>query len=220
MNRKTEIPRTITGVERLVVDERGWCRKVGRLARPLFWTPAKHTRPFLGGACTYQVEDTCLVATPPVASLRGSHDGGRSMQIREINARKFHYNSARKISSSSCYPLFPYEPLSAPFRVAQSRAIPLFLPPPQDARSIRIIYRFRIVRRKWPGKQPENLHVAVSEARWLFSSVFFPGPSIRSVFAIFQQPPSKLRKIKHVLRSRSAEKEWKQTGDHPLQRMC
>lgn len=36
--------------------------------------------------------------------LRGSHDSGRNMQIREINARKFHYNSTRKISSSSCTP--------------------------------------------------------------------------------------------------------------------
>lgn len=67
--------------------------------------------------------------TPPVASSRGSHDGGRSMQIREINARKFHYNSARKISSSSCYPLFPYQLPSARFPVAYSRVTSPFSPP-------------------------------------------------------------------------------------------
>lgn len=77
--------------------------------------------------------------TPPVASSRGSHDGGRSMQIREINARKFHYNSARKISSSSCYPLFPYQLPSARFPVAYSRVTSPFSPPLQDATSIRII---------------------------------------------------------------------------------
>lgn len=90
-----------------------------------FWTVAKHTTTLallppppphlsLFSSCmylrTYVAEDTRLVALiPPSTSflyppLLGSHDGGRNMQIREINARKFHYNSTRKISSSSCDP--------------------------------------------------------------------------------------------------------------------
>jgi len=81
-----------------------------------FWTVAKHTTtlpPFsvlFVHVLTYVAEDTRLVAPIPPSTpflyppLRGSHDGGRNMQIREINARKFHYNSTRKISSSSCDP--------------------------------------------------------------------------------------------------------------------
>jgi len=60
---------------------------------------------------TYVAEDTRFSLQPPrvhhaVSSFaRQPRRGGRNMQIREINARKFHYNSTRKISSSSCNPL-------------------------------------------------------------------------------------------------------------------
>lgn len=99
-----------------------------------FWTVAKHTTTlallallspptFLCSlrACTYvRTSPRTLVSLhssprpPPFLypPLRGSHDGGRNMQIREINARKFHYNSTRKISSSSCDP--PPPPTATP----------------------------------------------------------------------------------------------------------
>jgi len=129
-----------------------------------FWTVAKHTTtlpfshppPYLSPfsscmyLCTYVAEDTRLVAPiPPFTPflyppLRSSHDGGRNMQIREINARKFHYNSTRKISSSSCDPPPPtatpslsLSPLvtasvSLASTLARNGAPSLFLPSFQD----------------------------------------------------------------------------------------
>jgi len=69
------------------------------------------------------------------------------MQIREINARKFHYNSTRKISSSSCdlppslsflAPPCNHFSSRSPLRETEAPSFP-FLPSFQDARSIRII---------------------------------------------------------------------------------
>lgn len=108
-----------------------------------FWTVAKHTTTLLlppfptppfsvlfVHVLTYvRTSPRTLVSLHPspraspflYPPLRGSHDGGRNMQIREINARKFHYNSTRKISSSSCdpHPRLP-TPLSLPPLVTTS----------------------------------------------------------------------------------------------------
>lgn len=76
--------------------------KTHNLPQPLRACTYVRTSPrTLVSRCTPSLPIRPPVLYPP---LRSSHDGGRNMQICEINARKFHYNSTRKISSSSCNP--------------------------------------------------------------------------------------------------------------------
>lgn len=118
---------------------RGWSHKVGRLSQPLSGRRQNTQDPFL--VVHVLSKSRTLVSLHPSGSLflaRGSHDGGRSMQIREINARKFHYNSARKISSSSCvFPSLVASPARRRHGPEQSHSPSCR--PRQDARSIRII---------------------------------------------------------------------------------
>jgi len=138
-----------------------------------FWTLAKHTtssrlssaasRPSPPtSSCmylrTYVRGHSFLVATPhasthPVASFaRQPRRGGRNMQIREINARKFHYNSTRKISSSSCN-------------------LPPSLPPPRSLRPlVTTLVLARLCEKRRPRRSPSCCPFRTPGASALFSA--------------------------------------------------